>query len=382
MKLETRPVRADEIEEFARITSITCVGRLGYWLDLGRECPEDTLCAFVDGKMTSVLTGLPLTMSFRGSNMPVIGLSGVGTLPIYRGRGYMRKLITNHFERLHEHGEQPMVLIYRTGQPILYQRYGFAIVTTHNVYNIEPRYLNLTPAESVPGTFREAGDDDFRLMEKLYESFRSERTGYLQRNPLLWKRAFPASTLNAGGLVKFIYEEESKPLGYLVYNYGRTPSLPIERVDRPTNPGYYVDLTLLDLVWLEASAYRAMWNLLSQMNIVGNILWRHVPPDDPLIYLLYEPEMLHVNSSYGMLARIVDVERVLTLGRYPVAGTLTFEVLDELCPWNHGCWQLETSATEATICRSNASPQLRMPIGTLAMIAFNQTSATEAARMG
>ncbi|GAH99538.1 unnamed protein product, partial [marine sediment metagenome] len=31
-----------------------------------------------------------------------------------------------------------------------------------------------------------------------------------------------------------------------------------------------------------------------------------------------------------------DVERALTLRRYPVAGTLTFEVLDELCPWNRG----------------------------------------------
>ena len=92
--------------------------------------------------------------------------------------------------------------------------------------------------------------------------------------------------------------------------------------------------------------------------------------------------MLNVTSRDGIMARIVDVERAFTLRRYPVAGTFTFEVLDELCPWNHGRWQLETSATEATARHTNASPQLRMPVSTLAMIIFNQISATEAARMG
>ena len=79
-----------------------------------------------------------------------------------------------------------------------------------------------------------------------------------------------------------------------------------------------------------------MWNYLSQMNTTGNTLWGDVPRDDPLIHLLYEPEALHVASR----------------------------------------------AIDATVSRTDSSAQLRMPISTLAMIAFNQVSATEAARMG
>lgn len=368
MKLEIRAARADEMDEFGRVVRTAQVlppERIRRWP------PEFTLCVFEDGKMATTHIAYPWTIRFNGSEMPVSAIADVVTLSIYRRRGYLRKLVTNHFERLHEHGEQSMAILW-AGQAAIYQRYGYAVVSTHNAYNIEPRYLKFTLAQSVPGAFREVGDDDFRLVGELYQSFRAERTGYLRRIPFLWERNILTPPLKEGVLSKVIYEEESKPLGYLVYT--------IETVDLPTHRGQ--GLIIRDLVWLEISAYRAMWSYLSLMDNVGNILWQNVPSDDPLRHLLLEPQMLNVTSGDGIMARIVDVERALTLRRYPVAGTLTFEVLDELCPWNRGHWQLETSATEATARRTNTSPQLRMPVSTLAMIIFNQISATEAARMG
>ena len=368
MKLEIRSARADEMEEFGRIVRTTEAlppERIRRWP------PEFTLCVFEDGKMATTQISLPWTIGFNGSEMPVSAIASVGTLPIYRRRGYLRKLVTNHFEHLHEQSEQPMAILWAKYAAI-YQRYGYAVVSTHNAYNIEPQYLKFTLAQSVPGTFREVGDADFRLMGELYQSFRSERTGYLRRIPFLWERNVLTPPLKGGVFSKVIYEEEGKPLGYLVYT--------IETVDLPTYRGQ--GFIIRDLVWLEISAYQAMWGYLSLLGLAGSILWRNVPLDDPLPHLLLEPRMLNVTSGDGIMARIVDVERALTLRRYPVAGTLTFEVIDELCPWNHGRWQLETSPAEASIQRTNASPQLRMPVSTLAMIIFNQISATEAARMG
>ena len=368
--LEIRAARANEMEEF------WCVSTAFVGEDLERirrVPPEYTLCVFKDGKIATTYIADPFAMSFNGNEAPVVMIDAVSTLPIYRRRGYLRKLVTNHFERLHEHGEQSMAILW-AGQAAIYQRYGYAVVSTRNAYNIEPRYLKFTLAQSVPGAFREVGDDEFGLIVELYQSFRAERTGYLHRTPLSWERNIltPPPKPWGGVLGKVVYEEEGKPLGYLVYT--------IERVDWPEYRGQ--GLIIRDLVWLRTSAYQAMWGYLSHMDNVGNILWRNVPPDDPLPYLLLEPRMLNVTLGDGIMARIVDVERALTLRRYPVTGTLTFEVLDELCPWNHGRWQLETSATEASACRTNTSPQLRMPVSTLAMIIFNQISATEAARMG
>jgi len=370
MKLEIRAARANEMEEFARVVS-TAFGESPQFAQ--RVPPEYTLCVFKDGKIATTYIAYPETMCFNGSETPVAAISGVATLPIYRRRGHLRKLVTNHFERLHEHGEQSIAILW-AGRAAIYQRYGYAVVSTCKAYKVEPQYLEFTLAQSVPGAFREVGDDDFRLVEELYQSFRAERTGYLHRTPLSWERNIltPPPKPWRGVLGKVVYEEEGKPLGYLVYT--------IEIVNQPVHRE--PNLIIRDLVWLETSAYRAMWSYLSHMDSVGNILWQNVPPDDPLPHLLLEPRMLNVTLGDGIMARIVDVERALTLRRYPVAGTLTFEVLDELCPWNHGRWQLETSATEASACRTNTSPQLRMPVSTLAMIIFNQISATEAARMG
>lgn len=370
MKLEIRAARADEMEEFGRVES-TAFGESPQFTK--RVPPEYTLCVFHDGKIATTYTAYPETMRFNGSEMPVLAIAGVATLPIYRRRGYLSKLVTNHFERLHEHGEQSMAILWAY-RATVYQRYGYAVVATRNAYNVEPQYLEFTLAQPIPGAFREVNNGDFRLVEELYQSFRAERTGYLHRTPLSWERNIltPPPKPWGGVLGKVVYEEEGEPLGYLVYT--------IETVNRPAHRG--PNLIIRDLVWLETSAYRAMWSYLSHMDLVGSILWQNVPSDDPLSHLLLEPRMLNVTSGDGIMARIVDVERALTLRRYPVAGTLTIEVLDELCPWNHGRWQLETSATEATARRTNTSPQLRMPVSTLAMIIFNQISATEAARMG
>ena len=370
MKLEIRAARADEMEEFECVVNTAFVRALER---IRRVPPEYTLCVFKDGKIATTYIAYPETMCFNGNEAPVAAIAYVATLPIYRRRGYLRKLVTNHFERLHEHSEQSMAIL-SVIRPVYYSRYGYAVVTTCNAYNIEPRYLEFTLAQAIPGAFREVGDNDFRLVEELYQSFRAERTGYLHRTPLSWERNIltPPPKPWGGVLGKVVYEEEGKPLGYLVYT--------IKTVSQPAHRG--PNLIIRDLVWLETSAYRAMWSYLSHMDSVGNILWQNVPPDDPLPHLLLEPRMLNVTSGDGIMARIVDVERALTLRRYPVAGTLTFEVLDELYPWNHGHWQLETSATEASACHTNASPQLRMPVSTLAMIIFNQISATEAARMG
>jgi predicted acetyltransferase len=117
------------------------------------------------------------------------------------------------------------------------------------------------------------------------------------------------------------------------------------------------------------------------MDLVGSVVWRHVPDDDPLPHLLLEPRMLRQTSGDGLLARIIDVEKALPQRRYDEDGILSFEIKDELCPWNEGRWKLEASTEGGSISRTDEEPQLTMPVSTLAMLMFGQISASEAARM-
>jgi predicted acetyltransferase len=97
---------------------------------------------------------------------------------------------------------------------------------------------------------------------------------------------------------------------------------------------------------------------------------------------LLEPRKLNITSSDGFMARIVDVERALLLRPYAGEGTLIFEVIDDLCPWNRGKWKLAASRAESSISRTGEGAQMVMPVSTLAMLMFGQISPSLAASMG
>ena len=359
MAVEIRSARSEEMEQFYHVARTA----LSLPLEDAGVNPEWTLCAFEDGKLATSYGAWPLTMRFNGPGIPVAGVMMVGTLPIYRRRGNLRKITTRHFESLHENGGPSIAILYAS-QAAIYQRYGYGIVSTRNAYRVEPRFLQFASPIAVPGTFRELhdSDEDFGLLVDLYRRFRSDKIGYSHRGRAMWKAGVLADPPTGSMLSRFVYEEDGQPLGYTIYVGGSI-------------------LTIRDVAWLSPSAYQAVWDLYANMDLSNEIVWGRVPPDDPLPHLLLEPRRLHTTSADGLLGRIVDVDRALVQRPYPEESILTFDIIDELCPWNNGCWKLEISAEGSIIGQTNESPQLRMPISTLAMLVFGQITATEAARM-
>ncbi len=359
MGVEIRSAKPEEMEQFYHVARTA----LSLPLDVPIN-PEWTLCAFEDGKLATSHGSWPLTMRFNGPGVPVAGVTMVGTLPIYRRRGNLRKIITRHFESLHENGGPAIAVLYAS-QAAIYQRYGYGIVSTRNTYRVEPRYLQFACPIAVPGTFRELHDtdEDFGQLVDLYRRFRSDRIGYSHRGRVMWKAGVLEDPPEGKILSKFVYEEDGEPLGYTVYAGGS-------------------NLTIRDFIWLSPSAYQALWGLYANMDLNDEIVWGRVPTDDPLPHLLLEPRKLNITSSDALLGRIVDVDRALVQRNYPETSILTFDLVDELCPWNNGCWKLETSPNGSAIGRTDEPPQLRLPASTLAMLVFGQVSATESARMG
>ena len=365
MGLEIRPAREEEWDEFKHVVSVT----LTTTPEVSRIPPKFTLCAFEDGKLATAYAAWPLTMRFNGEGVPVAGVTAVGTLPIYRRRGYLRKVITKHLALLHEQGERAIAILWAAWAAI-YQRYGYAVVSTRNSYDVAPRYLEFSLPQPVTGTFREISDDELALLDDLYQKFIADRTGYIHRGHARWEFGQLAPPPAGSSLTKVVYQEADEPLGYVIYTQ--------ESMEGPGHPR----LTIRDLTWLTVPAYRAVWNYLANMDEVGTIIWRLLPTDDPLPHLLLEPRMLNITSGNGIMGRIIDVERALPQRSYLEEGTLTFEITDSLCPWNQGRWKLEASTEGSLISRAREEPQLVMPISTLAMLVFGQVSASEAARMG
>ena len=374
MSCEIRPIKPEELDEMSRIvrTNFAIPGEMNLKMP-----PEWTLCAFCDGRMATTYAAWPLKMQLNGSQTPVSGVTMVGTLPAYRRQSHLRKITSEHFKQLHEQGDYAIAALFAS-KAAIYQRYGYAVVSTRNAYKVEPRYINLIPSPAVPGEFREAGDDDLTTMLDLYHRFIEAKTGYLHRNktfevalgaPFTVLKTYVPSTL----MIKVIYLEAEKPAGYVIYS--------LDRGTPPGIPGGQL-INITDLVWLSTSAYRAIWKYFTHMDLVQDIVWGRVPPDDPMPHLMLEPRDLNITSGDGLLARIVDVARALSLRPYSDEGRLAFEVMDDVCLWNQGKWEVDITAGGTEIHSTEKTPQLVMPVSTLAMLFFGQITASEAARMG
>ncbi len=369
MSVTVRPVDTEEMPEFVRICSLSLAMAPERFAAMR---PEWTLCAFEDGRLATCYGRWPFRMSFNGASTPVAGVTCVSTLPIYRRRGHLRAIMETDFRLLHEQ-EGPAIAILHASLAAIYQRFGYGIVSTHFSYRVEPRYLAFAHPGHARGTLREATRAESGLLNVLLKRFRAPRTGDLHRSRAMWEYGVLAEPPAGHTLSIIIYEEDGEPLGYVIYTTGPGGFPP---------PGPNQALDVRELIWLTPAAYRALWEHLARFDLVREVTWGTVPADDPLPHLLLEPRMLRATARDGILARIVDVARALPARPYAAPGTLTFELLDDLCPWNAGRWRLETSGAETQVRRTGEAPQLTLPVHTLALLLFGQVGASEAARMG
>jgi predicted acetyltransferase len=303
--------------------------------------PEWTLCAFESGRLATCYAAWPFTMRLNGAPVSIAGVTTVSTAPVSRRRGHLRSIMDADFYRLHESGGAPIAALYASLAAI-YQRYGYGIVSTHVSYQVEPRYLTFSQPATLRGGLRELTRDDAGLLNDIYRRFRDPRNGYLHRSRASWAVGPLAAPPDGHTLSILLYEEDGEPQGYVIYTTGH----------------------------------------IGRFDLVRDVYWRSVPSDDPLPHLLLEPRMLRATARDGILARIIDLPRALTSRPYGALATLTFEIRDEMCPWNAGRWSLETSGSETRVDRTTAEPHLTMPIQTLSMLLFGQITPTEAARMG
>ncbi len=338
--------------------------------------PDFTLCVFDADELAAVHGSWPLTMRFNGRAVPISGVTAVSTAPVHRQRGHLRALVSRHFEELHERQERPLAVLFAT-QAAIYQRYGYAVVSTHVDYRVEPRFIDFAEPLATPGRLRNADpapEKEFGMLVGLYREFRQRRTGLVHRGRPMWEAGVLAPPTGNDTLSTVVYEEDGEPLGYCIYATGPRPG------DGP-EPGHHCSVR--DLVWLNARAYRALWRHLASMHLSRYIEWPTAPVDDPLPHLLLEPRMLRARARDGMLARIVDLAGTVAARPYSAGTRLSFELDDALCPWNAGKWELVTSEGGGELARLQGKPpEMSLGPGTLAMLLFGQLSATAAARAG
>lgn len=386
MTLEIRPYREEERAAFNRVPQIVFgnyTGQLpGDDGGIGVILPEWSLCAFEDGELATTYGAFPLVMRLNGAKAPVAGVTVVGTLPQFRRRGHLRKIMEIDFQRRYEQRMEPIAGLLASIAAI-YQRYGYAVCSTAVRYSIDPRWVSLAPTvPAAEGTWREASKDELPLLDRIYREFSKARNGYLHRAPAIWEGQVLGIGPGNMGPAGFgpsllgVYEEAGEPKGYIAYTSKWMDGSPLD------NAGPGQRLLVRDFAWNTSGAYRAIWDFLKNFDLVNRIWVNAAPPDDPAPHIMLDPRELYATHRDHLLCRILDVERALPLRPYGAGGRIVFELRDEMCPWNAGRWSLETGAEGAYAKRTDESPELTLDVSALVQLLFGQVTPSQSVRYG
>ncbi len=382
MSLEIRPYREDEADAFYRVPSIVFGNYTGQPRSPEASAgmlPDWSLCAFEDGELATAYGAFPFTMRFNGGEAPAAGVSFVGTLPHWRRRGHLRKIMEADFRRRYEQRMQPLAILLASIAAI-YQRYGYAVCSSKYRYAIDPRWIGFAPSLPRPqGTWREVMKDDIAVVQEIYRQFIAGRTGYLHRAPIMWEMLLGLHPELGGGeygaSIAAVYEEDGAPRGYVLYG-----AKGFETHPDGAGPGQRV--MVRDYAWLTPGACRAMWEYFKTFDLAARIHVDRAPVDDPAFDIMLDPRELNATRGDWLLGRVIDVERLVPLRRYGREGRAVLDLRDEMCPWNEGRWLIETGGEQTSVRRTNETPDLSLDVSALAQVLFGQVAPSRAVRYG
>jgi predicted acetyltransferase len=292
------------------------------------------------------------------------GVTMVATLPEFRRRGLLRTVMTKALSDQRDQGQAIAILWASMGA--IYQRYGFGLAATSATYEVDPRQILFAHGEPATGNVRLYPKDEARpIFEAIYKEFSRPRNLLIQRAPAMWDIRQQGERNHFG----VYHDGAGEPRGFVGFQAGSDPAL---------SPGQTIDVN--DWAALDPDAYRGIWEFLASHDLVGRVRWPRAPEDDPAPLLFLEPRELHRRTADSIWMRITDVAAALPQRPYGEADALTIAVTDELCPWNEGTYVLETTGDESTATRVDATPDLTMPVSSLAVLVSGHRSATELAR--
>lgn len=379
MAIEIRPITTEERDEFDALVFYVFAQSRSEWERSRNEPPwlkpEETLAAFVDGRIATATGAFPFTVRLNGRAAQAAGVTAVGTYPQYRRQGLLRRTMAEALTRYREAGQSFALLWASFGA--IYQRYGYGLASAYVTYEFDPREVAFREEMPTSGAVELMSREEARpFQERIHAEWVAPRNLVVQRSKEWWDQLFR----ERGDRMRYhaIYRNGAgEARGYLVYDtaedlgeWGMTVTGPDQ------------SMNLLGFYPLDLEAHRAMWSYIRAHDLVKRVRWQRVPEDDVTPDLLLEPRELHRGTGDAMWMRITDVEAVLPQRPYGDEGTITLAVRDELLPWNDGVYRLETEGDTSKVTRTSGPADLSMRVAALATLVSGYRSATHLQRAG
>lgn len=175
--MKIRTLKSSDACTAAKIWKDTFADSDGFvkWFFTNRFYPEYSSCVEDHGQIVSVIHGMPLPLRFQNRLYAGAILSGVATLPSYRGRGLMKKLMAYEVQLLKERGVQ--LITHKPVNPAIYYSCDQFLCTTAGDFIYEKKDI------CIPGLQEFDLDRAFAA----YQHFAAPYSGIVWRDKALMK---------------------------------------------------------------------------------------------------------------------------------------------------------------------------------------------------
>ena len=353
MDMEIRTIHREEVDAY-----MASVSRAFGWqpveemiaLYRPHVAPERSLAAFDDGEIVGGAEWFPTDMVVPGGMLSMAGVSGVGVLPTHRRRGLLTRLMDRQLTEFREAGI-PLAGLFPS-ESVIYGRFGYGVASFCEEWSVERQHASYAEPFETKGRLRFAATEEVRgVFPEIERRAVAARPGAFPRPGADRDIMLADPELIRGGasaLFHVVYESDGRAEGFVTYRLK--------------------DETVLVSTFMAVTddAHAALWRYCFDIDLRKTTEARHRPVDDPLPWMLADPDRLKREVRNGLWLRLVDVAQALAGRSYSRDGGLVLGIVDSFCPWNEGPFELEASGSEAECRRSMKSPDMVLSAAELA----------------
>lgn len=336
---------------------------------------DRTVAAFDDGDIVGTGGAFSFELTVPGGRaVPMGGTTIITVQPTHRRRGVLREMMSYHLEDVASRNE-PVAGLWASESSI-YTRFGYGVATRQHLLRLQTGEVTMHSPEPAGRVSLLEAEEALASLRSVYESVRLRVPGMLSRSESWWlHRITRDGEQGADGLSAkryAIYQDGGSPRGYAIYHQK------LEWGDLFPRG----EISVSEVLAGTPDAHRAIWGLLTNVDLFTELEWRHAPVDDPLEFDVTDPRRIVRTVIDGLWVRLVDIPAALEARGYEDDGELTLKVDDHFRPQGSGVYKLEVKGGEARCRRSPGTPDLECDVDVLGHLYLGGGSAIAMARAG
>lgn len=374
MSITTGPVAAEEFDQWVAIMGVAFASDPSpeqLERDKSRHRLERSTTARDGNALVATFGSFPFETTVPGGQLPTSGVTGVAILPTHRRRGIIRRLMVEHFTDCVERSE-PLATLWAS-EAAIYGRFGYGLAARHHDLKLTVRPGMFVGAPASGHEFRLVDRDEaLTVIPALFDVERQRRPGMFTRDDAWWQLLLsdpPDRREGWSAHRRVVASVDGVDVAYAIFRAKWTD-------------GVRQIVELLEAFGVDDGSERAVWQFLTEIDLVDEIINWNDPIDRPFDWWLSDPRLAARKVSDALYLRLVDVRAALQGRSYQRDGTVTLAVADSVCPWNEQTYRLSVSAGRGLCDIVDDVPDVSVDVAALGSAYLGDRSPIELARVG